>query len=296
MHAGVVYAFCAYLVWGLLPVYWKALRTVPASEILCHRIVWSVVVVLLLIAGRRRPGWLRGATRPRALATHAAAAALLALNWLVYIWAVNAGYLVDASLGYYINPLINVALGRLVLGERLRPAQAVAISIAAVAVITLAASYGSVPWIALTLGFSFGLYGLLRKRSVLGPLDGFTLEVALMAVPALAFLTHLARRGGPVFPYGEPSIDVLLVLTGVATTLPMLWFAAAARRITLTTLGVIQYMTPTMQFLLGVLVYGEALTTGRLVTFIAIWSALAIYTIEARWQARRRSVARHAAS
>jgi chloramphenicol-sensitive protein RarD len=291
---GVLAAVAAFALWGLLPVFWKALQSVPALEILCHRAVWSLVFVALLLGSRRRPRWLRLALADRAtLITFTLTATLLSANWLIYIWAVNAGRIVEASLGYYINPLVNVALGVVFLRERLRRWQAVAIAIALAAVLYLTASAGSLPWISLSLAGTFGCYGLLRKRASLAAVEGFALESALMFAPAVAFLIYLELAGRATFAHAGSWTSLLLALAGVVTALPLLWFAFAAHRVTLTTLGVIQYVTPTLQLLLGVLVYGEALTTGRLLTFVAIWLALAIYTVESVVYARRPAIGEH---
>ncbi len=285
---GILSGVAAYALWGLLPVFWKTLHGVPALEILCHRSAWSFVFVLLVLTVKRHWQWLRPALHDRRiLLTFAATSALLSANWFTYIWAVNAGYIVDASLGYFINPLVNVALGGIFLGERPRRWQVVAIAIAAVAVGWLTFSHGSIPWIALTLAFTFGFYGLLRKTAPLASLAGFSLEAAIMLFPATAYLLILEWHGAGTFGHAGPGLNLLLPLAGLVTALPLLWFAHAAQRITLTTLGLIQYIAPTLQFLLGVLIYGESLTPARLLAFAAIWIALFIYTFDSILQARR---------
>jgi chloramphenicol-sensitive protein RarD len=281
MRRGTFSAIGAYALWGLLPVYWKAVQMVPALEILAHRVVWSFVIVTLLSFWGRRARGLAGAIKnPGALVTFLATAVILGVNWLTYIWAVNAGYLVDASLGYYINPLFNVLLGVVFLGERLRTWQWISIGIAAVGVAYLTLSYGSFPWIALTLALTFGLYGLLRKSAPLGALEGLTLEMAVLLLPALTYLIYLESVGNASLGHSPIATSMLLLLTGVVTALPLLAFGYAARRVTLSSLGMMQYIAPTLQFLLGVLVYDEPFSLARLVGFSLIWLALLTYSLD----------------
>jgi chloramphenicol-sensitive protein RarD len=281
MNKGILYAAGAYICWGLLPVFWKALQHVPTFEILAHRIVWGVLVGLGLLAVRHQWVWLGRAIRsPRTLLVFATSALLLSANWFVYIWAVNQGLIVETSLGYFINPLVNVLLGVLFLKERLRSAQVVAVTVALAGVLVLALLYGSFPWVALSLALSFGAYGLLRKTASLGALEGFSLETLLLAAPALGFLVYREAMGGGAFGHTGLLTSVLLVAAGAVTAVPLLLFAAGARRISMTTLGVLQYIAPTLQFLLGVLVYGEPLSPQRLAGFALIWLALAIYTLD----------------
>lgn len=292
MNRGIIYAIGAYTLWGILPIYWKALQNVPAAEILSHRMAWSLIFVAVLLAYQNRWQWLTVARKsPRILLTFLATASILALNWFIYIWAVNAGYIVETSLGYFINPLINVLLGFIFLGERVRLWQGVAIGIALTGVLYLTLSYGALPWIALTLGFSFAIYGLLRKTASLNSLEGLSLETALLFFPALAYLIYLEWVGRAAFGHVDPMTTSLLAFSGVATALPLLLFAAAARRITLTTLGVLQYMAPSMQFLLGVFVYGESFSPARMVGFGLIWLALIIYSAEGLNQGRKNRTA-----
>jgi chloramphenicol-sensitive protein RarD len=280
-NTGIFYGAGAYLLWGLLPIFWKALHHVPALEILAHRMVWSLVFVVALLALQGHWRWLGATFRNwRVLLTFTLSALLLSLNWFIYIWAVNAGYIVETSLGYFINPLVNVLLGTLFLKERLRPWQAAAIAVALVGVLYLTLHYGALPWIALTLAGSFGVYGLLRKTAPLSSLEGLTLETLLLFVPALAYLLWLAGAGRGVFGHTDLSTMLLLAGSGVATALPLLLFASGARRVTLTLMGILQYIAPTMQFLIGVFVYHESLSSERLIGFSLIWLALAIYTLE----------------
>lgn len=292
MNRGVLAAIGAYVSWGILPIYWKAIRAVPALEILCHRTVWSLLFVLLLLVITRHWSWVATSLRrPRTLLLFLASACLLAANWYTYIWAVNAGHIVDSSLGYFINPLVSVLLGVLFLGERLRPWQGVAVAIAAVGVLYLTVGLGAFPWIGLLLAGTFGLYGLLRKIAPLGSLEGLTLETALLSLPALVYLLLLDRAGTGAFGHPNLAISFLLAGAGVVTAFPLLLFASAARHVTLATVGILQYIAPTLQFLLGVLVYGEPFSPGRLAGFAIIWLALAIYTGEAVYRERRRRVA-----
>ncbi len=280
MKRGVLAAIVAYTLWGILPVYWKAIQSVPALEILCHRTVWSFVFVLVLLSARKQWAWLHRAKNPRTLLVFFGSACLLGLNWYTYIWAVNSGHVVDSSLGYFINPLVSVLLGVFFLGERLRLWQGIAIGLAAAAVIFLTVDVGAFPWIALTLAGTFGLYGLLRKTAALGSLEGLSLETSLLSLPALAYLALLALDGSGSFGQAGPATSLLLIGAGVVTAFPLLMFAFAARHVTLSTVGILQYIAPTLQFLLGVFVYGEPFTSTRLVGFAAIWIALAIYSLE----------------
>ena len=292
MKKGVLAGVAAYTLWGLLPVYWKALQTVPALEILVHRTVWSLVFVLLLQAILRRWDWLRLVRQqPRMLRIFLGSTVLLSLNWLTYIWAVNAGHVVDASLGYFINPLVSVLLGMIFLGERLRPWQGVAVGLAAVSVLYLTLGLGSLPWIALVLAGTFGFYGLLRKTAPLGSMEGLSVETALLSLPALAYLLALEATGQGSFGHAGATTSLLLAFTGVVTAVPLLLFAWAARNTTLATVGILQYIAPTFQFLLGLLVYHEPFSPARLLGFGGVWLALVIYTGEALMQERHRRAA-----
>ena len=287
---GTLAAIGAYALWGLLPIYWKAVQSVPASEILCHRMAWSFVFVALLLTWKRRWEWIRLVREHTVtLITFLVSSLFLALNWLIYIWAVNAGHLVDTSLGYFINPLFSVLLGVLFLRERLRLWQWVSVGIAACGVAYLTLSYGTFPWVALSLATSFGLYGLLRKTAPLDSLEGLSLETAFMFLPALAYLFYLERIGTASFGHATATVNALLALSGVATALPLLLFAYAAKRVTLATVGILQYIAPTGQFLLGVLLYGETFTKTRGIGFSAIWIALFVYSLEGVIERRKMS-------
>jgi len=288
MNRGVLYAAGAYTIWGLLPLYWKALVSVPELETLANRVVWALLVAFGLNFIRRE-SWTRlvvAIRDRRTILIFILTAALLSFNWGLYIWAVNDNHVVETSLGYFINPLLNVFLGVAFLRERLRPGQAVAIGVALAGVLFLTITYGAPPWIALGLAASFGLYGLLRKTAPLASLEGFTLESMVMFPPALAFLIYTAFTSGGVLFHADLGINLLLISSGLITAAPLLLFAAGARMVTMTTLGLLQYIAPTMQFSLGVLVYGEALTPQRLIGFIIVWIALLIYTVEGAMRPR----------
>ena len=288
-NKGFHYAAAAYTLWGFLPIFWKSLQTVPALEILAHRMVWSLGVVLLLLAYKRRWDWLRPALHnKRTLLTFLATGTILSLNWLTYIWAVNAGYIVETSLGYFINPLINVLLGVIFLGERMRGWQWTAVTLAAVGVIYLTIRYGSLPWIALTLALTFGFYGLLRKTAPLEALEGLGLETAVMFFPALAFLIYLEVVKKGSFGHVEWTTSLLLASAGMITAVPLWLFALGARRITMVTLGLLQYIAPTIQFLIGVFIYDEPFSRGQMVGFSIIWLALMLYSIDGLLTARKK--------
>jgi chloramphenicol-sensitive protein RarD len=280
---GILYALAAFGTWGLVaPVHFKLIAAVPPFEVLAQRIVWSTLLVLALIGARRRWRELSGALASRrTLSMLALSALLVAGNWLVYIWAIGTGQLVEASLGYFINPLVNVALGIVFLGERLRPWQIAACGLAAAGVGVMTAAAGTVPWIALALGISFGFYGLIRKTVRVDPLIGFCVESLLLVPFALACVVFLAATGASVFLKGGWRLDLLLVLTAVTTSAPLIWFAAAAQRLKLSTVGLLQYIAPSCLLALGVLVYGEPFMATKAIAFAAIWTALALYSADA---------------
>lgn len=288
MNAGIAYAVLAYALWGVFPVYFRALQHVAATEILAHRMVWSLAFVAAVLALRRDWTWLRtAARRPALIGRFAATATLVSINWGVYIWAVNAGHIVDASLGYFINPLVNVAIGALLLHERLRAAQWLAVALAAAGVAWLTWHAGALPWIGLVLALSFAAYGLLRKTATLGAAQGLALETALLFPLALAYLAWLGTGGLSAFVDGSAATRWLLAAGGPVTAVPLLAFAAGARRIPFSMLGLLQYIAPTLQLLIGVWVYGESFEPGRALGFGAIWIALAIYSAEGLWRTWR---------
>ncbi len=275
---GVWFAIGAYSVWGLLPIYWKALHSVSAAGILANRIVWSAVFVVLLLGLQRNWGWLRPALRSRRIVfTYVGAAILLSINWYIYIWAVNAGYLVDSSLGYFITPLANVLMGVLFFRERLNQGQLVAVGLAAAGVLYITMSYGQLPWIGLSLAFTFGFYGLIKKQARLPSLEGLALETGVMVLPALVFLVFQEMTGAGALGHTDWLTTLLLAGTGVITIIPLLWFSNAAQRIPLSMMGVIQYISPTFMFLLGLIVFHEEFNVHKLAGFVLIWSALLVY-------------------
>lgn len=288
---GLVAGAVAYVLWGLLPLYWRALGDGRATEIVADRIVWSLVltvpILAVLVLRSRRSGgpglrarfaFLRhGRTGP--LLT--VAAVTIAVNWWVYIWAVDAGHVLDTALGYYVNPLVTIALGVLVLKERLRRGQWAALGLAGAAVLEMAAANGTVPWIALVLAGSFGTYGLLKKRAGAPALESLAVENAVLLVPALCWLAHLSRVGTGTATIAGPGHLVLVVGTGLVTLVPLVAFAAAATRLPLVTLGLLQYLAPTLQFVLGLTVFGEGLSDARLVGFCLVWVALIVASADA---------------
>ncbi len=281
MNKGILAGIAAFTLWGLLPIYWRWLGQDPAIEILAHRMVWSLAFMAAILTLHKEWGWLREALRRRRLvATYILAAILLAVNWYTYIWAVNAGYVVEASLGYFINPLVNFLLGVIFLGEKLRLGQVAAVALAGIGVVYLTVSYGSLPWISLVLAVTFGLYGLIKKTASLESMHSFSLETLVLFVPALGFLLYRNATGVGAFGHQGWLVTLLLVLAGPVTSIPLLLFGYSARKIPLSMMGFIQYITPTLQFLLGVFVYFEPFPIARLVGFCVIWLALLVYSFE----------------
>lgn len=280
MNSGIWYALGAYVMWGLLPIYWKWLQHVPATQVIGHRISWSFVFLVIVIIATKQWTKFRTTLTWRVLGIYLIAGLLLSANWLVYVWGVNNGYIVETSLGYFINPLLSVLLGMVFLRERLRPAQWFPIGLAAFGVIYLTNAYSSLPWIALSLAFTFGIYGLVKKISPLGSLFGLTLETGLVFVPALIYLFYIESIGQGSFGHIGTGSDLLLIGAGAVTTVPLLMFASAARRIPLTLVGIMQYIAPTLQFLIGVFVYKEAFTTTKLIGFSIVWIALIVFWVE----------------
>jgi chloramphenicol-sensitive protein RarD len=291
MNAGIAYATLAFVMWGLFPLYFRQIAAVPPLEVVLHRSVWSLLFVLGLLAVLSRFGGLREVfTQPRRLGLAGVSALLLFGNWLLYVYAVHSGQVVEASLGYFINPIVNVLLGVLVLHERLNRAQWTAVALAAAGVLWLTLLNGRLPWIALVLAVTFGLYGLMRKTASLGALEGLALETMLLAplvVPALLWWT---LRGSGVMLQGDAVLNAWLLIGGPLTALPLLLFAAGARRLPLTTVGLVQYLSPTIQLALGVWVFHEPFDRTRLIGFAFIWSALLLYTLDG-WRRSRMAVA-----
>ncbi|MEU6892964.1 EamA family transporter RarD [Streptomyces sp. NPDC046557] len=287
-RTGLLYGFGAYGMWGLVPLFWPLLKPSGAIEILAHRMVWSVVVVGVALLALRRWGWIAELVRqPRKLGLTAVAACVISVNWGLYIWAVNHGQVVEASLGYFINPLVTIALGVLVLGERLRRAQWAAVAIGFAAVVVLAVGYGRPPWISLVLAFSFATYGLIKKKLDMGGLESLTAETALLFPPAMAYLVWLGVRGESTFTTQDLGHSALLASTGLVTALPLICFGAAAIRVPLSTLGLLQYLAPVFQFGLGVVYFHEAMPPERWAGFSLVWVALVILTWEALRTSRR---------
>ena len=281
MNPGILYAFAAFVLWGLFPVYFKTLHQIPALEMLAHRMAWSLVFVVAVLVVRRHWRWLGPTLRDRRLLVRfVASAVLLSANWGIYIWAVNAGHIVEASLGYFINPLINVLFGYAFLRERLRALQWAAVALAAAGVAWLTWQNGAPPWVSLALAATFGGYGLLRKTAQLGALEGLALETVLLFPVAIVYLTIVGLAGESHFTHASRALQLLLAASGPITAIPLLLFGAAARRIPLSMLGLIQYVTPTLQLITGVLIYGEPFGVVRAIGYGAIWAALALYSLE----------------
>ena len=281
MNTGILSATLAFLCWGLFPLYFHAIGDVPPLQILANRMVWSLLFLVIVLAVRRQWAWLNLVRRPRVFGSFVASALLLSINWLIYIWAVNNGHVIEASLGYFINPLVNIMFGSVLLKERLRRPQWMAIGVAALGVAWLTWQAGTVPWVALALAISFGGYGLLRKTAALGALEGLSFETMVLFPLAAGYVIWLTAHGQNAFINTDSNTTRwLLVAAGPITAIPLVLFAAGARKIPMSVLGLLQYLSPTMQFLLGVWLFHEAFTAARLVGFVLIWLALALYGAE----------------
>ena len=270
----------AYLLWGMFPLYWPLLRPAAPIEILAHRVVWTMAVVAVIVAVTCGFAWARSLGRRRA-GLLALAAVLISTNWGMFIYGVNSGQVVETSLGYFINPLVTVALAVAVLGERLRRPQLIAVAIAGVAVIVLTLDYGRPPWLALTLAFSFALYGLVKKHADVDGIRSLAVETSFLVAPAVAYLLWLGSTGSGTFTSEGAGHTALLMAGGIATAVPLILFGVAAIRVPLSTLGLLQYMTPTLQFSIGVLLYGEPMPLSRLIGFVLVWVALTIFAVDA---------------
>jgi chloramphenicol-sensitive protein RarD len=286
MHSGLLCATLAYLIWGLFPLYFKAIQFLPAGEIVLHRIVWALLFLAGILLWRRQWQWLAQLRQARLVAGFALSALLLSINWFVYIWAANSDRVVDASLGYFINPLINVLLGVLVLHERLRISQWVCIALAGAGVAWLTVAAGQLPWVALTVALTFGIYGLLRKTAQLGALEGLTLETALLFPFALIGLTVLSLNQHSGFEHASWGMQTTVILAGPITAIPLLLFASAARKITMVQLGLLQYIGPTVQLCLAIGLWHEPFGIDRQIGFGLIWLALILFSAEAYWRNR----------
>ena len=289
-RSALIAGFAAFGTWGLIPVYWKLLQTVPAAEILAHRFVWTTVFLIILLTWQRRWPELRAAASSRRTLLYCFASGIfISINWLVFIWAVNIGRVVETALGYFMTPLVNVLFGAIFLRERLTRWQLVSVLLALAGVLYLTLGYGKFPWIAMVLCVSFGIYGLLRKKSATRPIPGLFLETTLLTPIAIIYLLQLQRAGTLTFGQTHWSLALVLVSTGVVTGLPLVWFGHAARHLRMTTIGFLQYLSPSGSFLLGVFLYHEPFTHNHLITFSLIWAALAIFTVDAihKWHAGR---------
>lgn len=281
MKKGILYGIAAYTLWGFFPLYWKMLHQVPALQVIGHRIGWSfiVLIIFIFITGQWQ-GFRAAAFDLRTIGIYTIAGVLLSINWLVYVWGVNAGFIVETSLGYFINPLLSVLMGVVFLRERLRLAQWIPVILAAAGVVYLTVVYGRLPWIALSLAFTFGFYGLVKKLSPLGSLFGLTLETGIVFPMALIYLAFVQINGGGAFLHNGTLVDLLLAGAGIVTTIPLLFFASAAKEIPLTMVGILQYIAPTLQFLIGVFIYREPFDHTHLIGFGVVWIALIIFWIE----------------
>jgi chloramphenicol-sensitive protein RarD len=281
MRTGIISAALAFLCWGLFPLYFHAINEVPPIQILAHRMLWSLLFLVIVLTVRRQWKWLQLVRKPRVLMSFVASAIFLSANWGIYIWAVNSGHVIEASLGYFINPLVNIMFGAVLLKERMRPGQWGAIGLAAVGVAWLTWQAGTPPWIALLLASTFGIYGLLRKTAALGALEGLSFETMVLFPFALVYVAWLTLHGQNAFiNTASDTTRVLLVAAGPITAIPLLLFASGARQIPLSVLGLLQYLSPTLQFLLGVWIFREHFDAGRLVGFMLIWGALALFAAE----------------
>ncbi|MCT2592155.1 EamA family transporter RarD [Streptomyces sp. N2-109] len=287
-RTGLIFGFTAYGLWGLLPLYWHLLESTGATEMLAHRMLWSLPTAALILTLARRWSWIRPLLRePRKLGLVLLATTVISLNWAMFIWAVTSDRVLEASLGYFINPLVSIAFGVLLLRERLRPAQWSAVGIGVVAVIVLAIGYGQVPWLSIGLAITFATYGLIKKHVKLGGLEGFSAETSLQFLPALVFLIWLSARGDSTFTTDGAGHALLLAGTGLATAAPLIFFGAAAVRLPLSTIGLLQYMAPAFMFVLGLLVFHEPMPVERLAGFLLIWTALCVLTWDALRNAHR---------
>jgi len=281
MNKGILYGIGAYMLWGFFPIYWKFLHDVPALQVIGHRIAWSFILLLayVVLSGQWK-AFRAAATNRRTIGIYSIAAVLLSFNWLIYVWGVNAGFIVETSLGYFINPLLSVLLGVIFLRERLRPLQWIPVGIAAIGVGYLTFVYGRPPWIALSLAFTFGFYGFVKKLSPLGSLHGLTLETGIVFPVAVIYLAIISFGGSGSFLQDGAIIDLFLIGAGLVTTIPLLMFASAAKQIPLTIVGLLQYIAPTFQFLIGVFVYKEPFDRAHFIGFAIVWVALIIFAVE----------------
>jgi chloramphenicol-sensitive protein RarD len=288
--SGLVYALLSYSAWGVFPLYWKLLKHVPPQQILAHRIIWSLLFLFLILAWRRDRVFIKYLTSPNILWTLLITSALIGGNWFVYIYAINSSHIVDASLGYYINPMVNILLGVVFMKERLSRIQLIAVAFALAGVAYLTFHYGKLPSISLVLAISFGLYGLMRKKANLQSMPGLMVETLILAPVALWYLWFMESGGAGVFGHNTTLSDILLIVGGPVTALPLFWFGIAATRIPLSTLGFIQYLSPTIQLLIGVFVFGEPFDSAYMISFALVWTGLGIYSYSVLLTMRQKTV------
>lgn len=290
MNTHIGYALGAYMIWGAFPLYWKWLQHIPALQLLSHRIVWSFVLLFFLLFLRRKwKEFRQNCHDTKQIKLLAIAALLLSINWLTYVWAVNAGYIVETSLGYFINPLVSVFLGVVFLGERLKRLQWVAIALAGIGVLYLTLKTGSFPWIALTLAFSFGFYGFLKKKTTVGSIQSITFESGILLLPALAYLLYSETQGTAGFLHHDLHTDLLIIGAGIVTTIPLLLFAEATKHIPLNIIGMLQYSAPTLQLLIGVWVFHEDFGMHKAIGFGFVWAGLLLFILESVRTHKKRS-------
>jgi chloramphenicol-sensitive protein RarD len=280
MKKGILYGIGAYVFWGFFPIYWKLLHDVPAIQLIGHRIIWSFLLLIIVVFFSRQWTEFRATINLKVLRIYTIAAILIGINWLMYVWAVNHEFIVETSLGYFINPLLSVLMGVIFLKERLRLSQWIPVILAALGVTYLTFVYGRLPYIALTLAFSFGLYGLVKKLSPLGSLYGLTIETGILFIPALGYLIFVQANNTAAFLHTGAIADLLMVGAGVVTTIPLLMFASAARSIPLWVVGLLQYIAPTLQFIIGVFIYKETFSYHQLIGFALVWTALIVFLVE----------------
>jgi chloramphenicol-sensitive protein RarD len=280
LNKGILYGIGAYLAWGFFPIYWKFLNHIPSIQLIAHRIIWSFIILVIIILYRRKWNEFLKTINFKTIRIYAIASILIGINWLVYVWAVNSNFIVETSLGYFINPLVSMMLGIIFFRERLRTAQWIPVILAAIGVAYLTYLYGRLPYIALALAFSFGLYGLVKKISPLGSLYGLAIETGILFLPSLLFLFHAETAGNGGFLHTGIIPDMLMIGTGLITTIPLLMFSTAARSIPLWIVGLLQYIATTIQFIIGVFVYKEPFSNGQLIGFSIIWTALVIFLVE----------------
>lgn len=281
MNRGVGYALGAYVIWGLLTIFWKQLAHVPALQLICHRIVWSCVLLTGYVAATGQAKKLFADAKSfKVLRIYAAAAIFVTTNWLIFVWSVNNGYVVESSLGYFINPLVSVLIGVIFLRERLRRGQWIAVALAGIGVVVVGFAYGAMPWIALALAFSFAFYGVIKKHASLSSIQGLTLETMIIFLPALGYLLYVESQHSGALLHTDTRTNLMLIATGIITIVPLLMFSTAARRIPLSVVGILQYIAPTIQFLIGIFMYHETVTQPQLIGFALVWAALGIFALD----------------